>query len=278
MLTRGLVTRFKVAVPVPVKASIRRSVGRLTGILRKNSFECPICKSRVAAFVPLSTALPTLQRDLLAAGHDLEAAETLNKDAYLCPVCESSDRDRLYALWISHWLQRASRQTRPKLVDFAPSASLASFLRKRFDYRSADLFSPSADDRVDLQNMSVYADARFDAFLCSHVLEHVPDDQKAMAELFRILAPGGWGIAMVPINSHSSETDEEIGPLSDRERLRRFGQADHLRFYAAEDFKQRLTRAGFEVECVASAAITGAGGERFGIHARSVLYVVHKAM
>lgn len=277
MLTRGLVTRFKAAVPVPLKASIRRSVGRLRGILRNDSFECPVCQSKVAAFIPLFTALPLLQQDLLAAGHDLDAAETLNSEAYLCPVCESSDRDRLYALWVSQWLQRASRQSRPKLVDFAPSASLARFLRRRFDYRSADLFSPSADDRVDLQNMSVYADARFDAFLCSHVLEHVPDDRRAMVELFRILAPGGWGIAMVPINSHSNETDEEIGPLSDEERLRRFGQADHLRFYAADDFKRRLIQAGFEVERIPSAAIVGREAERFGIHPRSVLYVVHKA-
>lgn len=269
--------RLKAAIPVPVKAAGRRLLGRLRGAVLASPSYCPVCATKVASFIPLATAMPTLQHDLESAGYELfDAAETLNREAYLCPVCACSDRDRLYALWIDRWLSQNRSSTQSTLVDFAPSSGLARFLRKRFQYRSADLFSPHADDKVDLQNMSAYADGRFDAFVCSHVLEHVADDKKAMRELHRILAVGGWGIAMVPINSRANETDEETEPLTARERIRRFGQADHVRFYAADDFKQRLVAAGFRLELVKATDLTSQDPARFGLSPLSVLYVVHK--
>jgi SAM-dependent methyltransferase len=277
MAAPPLTTLIKKAIPVPWKVTIRRAAGRAGGVLRRSPLLCPVCEARVEAFVPLFTTLPTLHRELSEAGYELfDAGETLNSDAYTCPVCSASDRCRIYALWISDWLRNERPRGRVKLVDFAPTNSLSRFLRARFDYRSADLFSPAADDRVDLEDMAIYADGRFDAFICSHVLEHVRDDRKAMRELHRILAPGGWGIAMAPINTRATETDEETTPLSDGERLRRFGQADHLRFYSAADFKRRLSEAGFDVESIPASAIAGTAPARYGIHPRSVLYVVHK--
>ncbi len=273
----GLSRRLKAAIPISLKAAGLRMLGKLRGAVATSSFHCPVCATKVAAFIPLAKAMPKLQQELEDAGYELfDAAETLNREAYLCPVCACSDRDRLYALWIERWLSQ-NRSTAPaKLIDFAPSSGLARFLRKRFQYRSADLFSPQADDKIDLQDMGAYADGRFDAFVCSHVLEHVADDKKAMRELHRILAVGGWGIAMVPINSRASETDEETEPLAARERIRRFGQADHVRFYSAGDFKQRLTAAGFRVEFVKATDLTSQAPARFGLSPLSVLYIVHK--
>lgn len=272
-----LTRRMKAAIPTPLKAAVRHFQGRLRGAVLAGPCFCPVCETKVAAFIPLATAMPTLQHELEEAGYELfDATETLNREGYLCPVCACSDRDRLYALWIQRWLNQHRRSAPPKLVDFAPSSGLARFLRKRFQYRSADLFSPQADDQVDLQNMSAYTDGRFDAFLCSHVLEHVADDRKAMRELHRILAVGGWGIAMVPINSLASDTDEETEPLTARERLRRFGQADHVRFYSSGDFKRRLTTAGFRVELVKVDEVTGQDPAHFGLSPLSVLYIVHK--
>jgi O-antigen biosynthesis protein len=273
----GLSRRLKSAIPIPLKAAGLRLLGQLRGAVATSSFHCPVCATKVAAFIPLATAMPALQQELEDAGYELfDAAETLNRDAYLCPVCACSDRDRLYALWIERWLTQSKSSAPAKLVDFAPSSGLSRFLRQRFEYRSADLFSPRADDQIDLQDMAAYADGRFDAFVCSHVLEHVADDRKAMRELHRILAVGGWGIAMVPINSRASETDEETEPSSARERIRRFGQADHVRFYSARDFVQRLTEAGFRVELVKATDLVGSDPARFGLSPHSVLYIVHK--
>lgn len=271
----GLSQRLKAAIPVPLKASARRLLGRLRGSVLASPFYCPVCATKVPGFTPFAAAMPALQQELEAAGYELRE-ETLNREAYLCPICACSDRDRLYALWIQSWLGQNKPHAPAKLVDFAPSSGLARFLRKRFQYRSADLYSPLADDQVDLQNMLAYADGRFDAFVCSHVLEHVEDDRKAMRELYRILAVGGWGIAMVPINSRAEETDEETEPLTASERIQRFGQADHVRFYSARDFKQRLTAAGFRVEALKPGDLTSQDPRRFGLSPASVLYLVHK--
>jgi ubiquinone/menaquinone biosynthesis C-methylase UbiE len=43
-----------------------------------------------------------------------------------------------------------------------------------------------------------FADGTFDRVICSEVLEHIPDDESAMAELSRVLAPGGTMAITVP--------------------------------------------------------------------------------
>jgi ubiquinone/menaquinone biosynthesis C-methylase UbiE len=88
-------------------------------------------------------------------------------------------------------------------------------------------------------------DRSFDAVLCNHVLEHVPDDRKALGEIFRVLKPGGWAILMVPLSSRA-ETDEDPTVVDPKERERRFGQDDHVRLYG-QDYQARLEAAGFHV-------------------------------
>ena len=96
-------------------------------------------------------------------------------------------------------------------------------------------------DITDIQ----YPDDSFDAIYCSHVLEHVPDDAKAMSELYRVLKPGGWAILAVPIRGDTTFEDPTTTEPEERERL--FGQSDHVRYYG-KDFKDRLEAAGFEVK------------------------------
>ena len=84
----------------------------------------------------------------------------------------------------------------------------------------------------------------FDVIYCSHVLEHVPDDRRAMAELYRVLKPGGWAILQVPLAA--GETFEDPAVISRADRKRLFGQHNHVRQYGA-DYKDRLTGAGFAV-------------------------------
>lgn len=71
--------------------------------------------------------------------------------------------------------------------------ALSAYLRGRGDleYRTADLMMSGVDDVVDITDMNSYADGSFDFFICSHILEHVSDDGRALNELYRVLTAGG---------------------------------------------------------------------------------------
>ena len=114
-------------------------------------------------------------------------------------------------------------------------------------YTTADLLL-TADVKMDISDIQ-YDDQTFDIICCSHVLEHVPDDRKAMRELCRILKLNGWAIFMVPITVDKTVEDPSI--TDPKERLRLFGQDDHVRRYGP-DFVDRLKEAGFDV-CVTHA-------------------------
>jgi SAM-dependent methyltransferase len=214
---------------------------------------------------------------LKAAGwpYELEDAETLNYQSYTCRGCGINDRDRLYLLYLE---QQLPEDVPIRLVEFAPSAALRSYLQRRENvhHRTADLWMDGVDDRLDLQDLSPYADETFDFFVCSHVLEHVNDDLKAMSELYRILKNGGRGIAMVPIVNKVDKTVEAPGLNDPQQRVRLFGQDDHVRLYAKPDFISRLQSAGFRIELLDRAYFGADVFERNGISHKSVLYVVHK--
>jgi ubiquinone/menaquinone biosynthesis C-methylase UbiE len=121
------------------------------------------------------------------------------------PVTE----DRLYAMYFDKVLAKTPGNVKLKLLDIAPSG-LEGFLRNApaIEYRSADLYKEGVDDKVDITDMNIYENERFDIFVCSHVLEHVKEAKTAMKELYRVLKRGGWGIAMVPIALNLTETLE----------------------------------------------------------------------
>jgi ubiquinone/menaquinone biosynthesis C-methylase UbiE len=108
------------------------------------------------------------------------------------------------------------------------------------------------------------------------VLEHVEDDRKALAELFRILKPEGWGIIMVPINLAVSEIDEDPAVTDEAERWRRFGQFDHVRRYSKQGFLHRVQSAGFAVDQLGVDFFSKEVFHRSGISSTSVLYIVNK--
>jgi SAM-dependent methyltransferase len=133
---------------------------------------------------------------------------------------------------------------------FAPDWGVGRWLARhgRFRVVTTDLGSPGVDLRADITQLPL-RDASFDLILCSHVLEHVPHDAGAIAELFRVLRPGGTALVQVPYESAAERTDEDPSIADPRERVRRFGQFDHVRLYG-RDFVERLRAPGFEVQTV----------------------------
>jgi len=243
---------------------------------------CPVCKSRVHRFRQLSAFY---NDNLKKYGWPFEVheAETCNQDGYSCPMCEATDRDRLYALYLDKYFSDLPEDRAISIVDFAPSASLAAFIRghiassgKNMSYRTADAFAEGVDDRADITDLLIYDDEQFDFFLCSHVLEHVSDDRKALRELYRILKPGSKGILMVPIILSITEIDEDPTVVDEAERWRRFGQFDHVRVYSKSGFIQRVIEAGFRIVEYGKEFFGDESFVRHGISSQSILYVVEK--
>lgn len=165
-----------------------------------------------------------------------------------CPRCRALERHRLLVNFLCERTDLFS--ARLSVLHIAPEYGLQRRLCKldNLTYRSADLDSPLAMDRVDLLDMP-YADGSFDIVFCNHVLEHVADDRLALGEIRRVLAPEGRAIIMSPIDTELSETFEDHTVTSPAERHRVFGQSDHLRRYG-RDFAERVRAAGFAVEVV----------------------------
>ncbi len=140
-----------------------------------------------------------------------------------------------------------------------------------------DLVRSDVDDNLDITNMHAYNNEQFDFFICSHVLEHIPDDIKAMKELFRVLKKDGKGIVMVPINLQLKESMENPSCTDEALRWKYFFQGDHVRMYAKEDFINRLMSVGFNVEQLGIDYFSKQAFEKNAIWPTSVLYVVSKS-
>ena len=163
----------------------------------------------------------------------------------LAPGTLSLERHRLLWLYLKNETDFFSAQK--KVLHFAPEQAFLKRFRKmkNLDYTTTDLLSPIADVKADICNLP-FADATFDVILCNHVLEHIPDDQKAMQELFRVMKPGGMGIFQVPQDLSREETFEDDSITDKKQRAAIFGQYDHVRVYG-RDYFDRLRKVGFNV-------------------------------
>ena len=166
-----------------------------------------------------------------------------------CPGCGALERHRLLWLYLKERTALFDGEER-SMLHVAPENVLQQKFRAipALEYVSADLDSPLAAERIDITSIP-RPDATFDVIMCNHVLEHVPDDRRAMRELWRVLRAGGWAILQVPIDSGLAVTREDSAVTDPRERERLFGQADHVRLYG-RDYRDRLEAAGFTVTCV----------------------------
>jgi SAM-dependent methyltransferase len=157
-----------------------------------------------------------------------------------CGRCRSLERHRLVALWT-----QANSDTieGARVLHFAPEPTLRQLFQPRASkYQSADLDPTAADTVLNIESINL-ADESFDIVICSHVLEHV-NDEKALNEIHRILAPGGHAMLMFPIVEGWDQTYENPEHTSPDERTTYYGQADHVRMYG-RDVRDRIKGAGF---------------------------------
>jgi SAM-dependent methyltransferase len=196
-------------------------------LYRGSRVECPCCGGTFRKFIP---TVPPVGR--------------IRPNAR-CPACGARDRNR--HLWLYLANKTSLLSDRLRVLHFAPERILERKLKEQpnLDYVTTDLDRPRAMVKADITDLP-FPDASFDLILCSHVLEHVVEDRRAMRELYRVLRAEGWAIVLVPIDFGRAETLEDPTVVAPAERERLFGQADHVRIYG-RDFKQRLEEAGFSV-------------------------------
>lgn len=168
----------------------------------------------------------------------------VQREDALCVHCGALERHRFVWLYFSEKTDLFDGRTK-KVLHVAPERCFEHLLKKQLGdgYVTADLTSPRAMVKMDITDIQ-YPDDSFDVIYCSHVLEHVQDDRKAMREFHRVLAKDGWAILLVPITVDRTLEDPTI--IDPSERLRVFGQKDHVRRYGP-DFVDRLREAGFTV-------------------------------
>jgi SAM-dependent methyltransferase len=219
---------------------------------RGSAVECPLCGGRFDRF-----------------------KEAWNRPNALCWRCGAHERHR------AQWLLLSA--ARPdllagigSLLHFAPEwtmrARLAPLAGERgLRYVTADLDPAGVDLQLDLTALDL-PDAAFDAVMCSHVLEHIPDDAAAMRELRRVTAPGGWCLVMVPLDITRETTYEDPSVVAPEDREREFLQHDHVRLYAP-DIADRLRAAGFDVEVIHPADLGPGAVERAGLLPADLMFL-----
>jgi SAM-dependent methyltransferase len=186
--------------------------------------ECPVCGNRLRFWVTYRTD----------GWHET-----------LCMRCRSFERHRRTILILRRATDLYTRRLR--VLHVSPDCLRREVAAlPNVTYVSGDLYASGVDVTLDLAAID-FPDRSFDVILCSHVLEHIPDDRQAMSEMLRVLNPGGWALINVPSDPARSATFEDPAVVSPEDRLIHYGQADHVRVYSSQDFATRLRDAGFEV-------------------------------
>lgn len=204
--------------------------------LKGNNFSCPFCQKSFSKMLPSGVKIKVLEKYKVIGGR--------YRNNSLCPACSSNERSRLIYLYINekNLLKRGDR-----VLHIAPEKNLKNYLNNLdIDYIAGDLQAGLADKIIDVRQMN-FPDDYFDALLCNHVLEHVEEDLVAIGELYRVLKPGGWAIMQVPTSTVLKRTREDPSVTNPADRLKTFGQSDHVRIYQRYDYIKRLEAVGFQV-------------------------------
>jgi SAM-dependent methyltransferase len=236
-----------------------------------STYYCNVCNSNLKRFLPGGLNQRILSElEIIGGGyHEFD----------YCPVCKASYRQRLIKLYLDEF---QILKPNLRILHIAPEESLYYLLRRKnkSGYVCGDLFPElynyySKPIFTDLTALS-FPDNSFDMVVCNHVLEHVPDDRKAMSEIYRVLDKGGLAILQVPISEKLNETYEDSLIQSEEERLNKFGQRDHVRIYAL-DYIERLKFAGFRVEIIPSTSFSNVKNfSKLMLDKREKLFTAHK--
>lgn len=241
---------LRVLVPASMRPGLRAAYTRLrhAGLRRR----CNVCSASLRRF--LAHGIPP-------------------EPDFLCPVCRSKPPHRLATLWFRR--NTGVFRRGGSFLHVAPEAGLGRLLQARcrragMDYRAGSI-SGSGQSYMDLRRLP-FADGSIDAVYCCHVLNCMQEDTVAMAEVKRVLAPGGIALLQVPAFGTGATTLETDGR---EDRLREFSDDGIYRRYTNEDYRRRLQACGFAVEEFQAAQVPAPMRERLQLK-NEVLHLCRK--
>ena len=173
-------------------------------------------------------------------------------DHIICPRCHSGIRHRLFIAALQNIDDFSfDRIIHGKnILHFAPEKIISLIIRKKAaNYTTADFLRQDCDFKLDMSNMPEIKNESYDIVIAFDVLEHVPDYQKALGEIHRVLSPKGFGIFTVPQKDNLLITYEDPTIIAPEDRKKHFGVGDHLRIFG-DDFTNVVEIKGFDVVAV----------------------------
>lgn len=229
-------------------------------------FFCPCCKNHVTHFLSVGEK----NSDLFGQFHVIGGGYRKNA---VCPVCGALDRTRWQQYVLEHFTKILSEKC--NVLHIAPEDALYRLIRDNLecDYYTGDIEIGKAQHRCDLTNIQFVNDF-FDYIIANHVLEHISRIDAALEEIKRVLKSDGKLIISFPICTEL-KTREENAPLNEEERLRQFGQKDHVRLFGY-DYKEYIESFGFEVSVKSPQNISNLEYKKYGFIEDDVILICTK--
>jgi SAM-dependent methyltransferase len=220
------------------RSSLRSKYKKYIG----KGFTCNCCGQQYEQFAPRyadKSDSAALAKHQVVAGY--------GENVY-CPNCLSTCRERLMIALFTNRIPVAGKH----ILHLSPEPNIFRFLKQQATVTTADLmpgFYKTIDPAIQFADATrlPFADNAFNMVIANHIMEHIPDDVVAMREIYRVLQPGGIAVLQVPFSETIPHTLEEPGINDPQKQSALFGQKDHVRIYALNDYLNRLQQAGFTV-------------------------------
>lgn len=222
----------------------QRRIQKAYESLRGYGFVCNNCGAAFKKFVPdhpKPENRDALERNYVIAGYG---------ENVFCPDCFSTARERLVLGMFDH-VEFYGK----KILHFSPEKHLLHFFSNQTTPVTVDLFPEFYKEfdkniqKADATHLT-FPDESFDLVIGNHIMEHIPDDRKAMREIIRVLKKGGQAVLQIPFSNGIAATIEEPSINDPKRQSALFGQRDHVRIYLLGDYLDRLEETGFEVQYI----------------------------
>jgi glycosyltransferase involved in cell wall biosynthesis/SAM-dependent methyltransferase len=234
--------------------------------------ECPVCGSKMERFLPYQYREHFSD---YATKFNIIGSDTEN---FLCPYCSAHDRMRHLVKYFEKLNIWDKYIINKRILHMAPEQHMQQIISKlnTEQYICGDLY-PINDSIIKMNITDLpFENNYFDFIICNHVLEHITDDLKAMSELYRVLKHGGFAVLQTPYSPIIEKSFEDETIVSEDDRRKYYGQADHVRVYG-NDFFDRLKAVGFQLKIVKNNDIfTKEESKKYGFNSREDLILVSK--